>query len=82
MTKPKVGSNVASTPWIGDIDYNGFMDIIYCNMTKPDKAYTFEGLSIHRLDTRIPIQLLVPWGAYMGTSYNGTFESWLNPMNH
>jgi len=74
LAKPRVGSNVASTPWVGDLDRNGYMDIIYCNMTEPDKAYTFEGLSIHRLDTKIPIQLPVPWGSYMGSTYEGVYE--------
>ncbi len=74
IAQPMVGSNVASTPWVGDLDNDGFLDIIYCNMTTPDRVYTFDGMRIIRLKTTLPIKNDVPWGSYMGNNYNGIFD--------
>ena len=30
ITNELDGSNLSSTPWIGDLDNNGFLDILYC----------------------------------------------------
>ena len=61
-----VGSNVGSTPWVGDLDGDGLLDIVYCHMTTPDMVYTYDGFSIHRVETQIKIDGPAPWGAYMG----------------
>ncbi|MDN5200423.1 FG-GAP-like repeat-containing protein [Fulvivirgaceae bacterium BMA10] len=74
IVEPYVGSNVASTPWVGDLDGDGLLDIIYTNMTRPDRVYTYDGLRISRLKTNIPVGKGVDWGAYMGNNYNGIFE--------
>ena len=37
------GSNISSTPWIGDIDHDGLLDIIYCHGTN-----TKENIFIYR----------------------------------
>lgn len=66
-----IGSNVGATPWVGDLDDDGLLDVVYCHMTTPDKTYTYDGFSIHRLETQIKINGPAPWGAYMGTNYNG-----------
>jgi len=74
IAEPMVGSNVASTPWVGDLDDDGFLDIIYCNMTTPDRVYTFDGMRVIRLKTDLPFNNNVPWGAYMGNNYDGIFN--------
>ncbi|MEQ6118224.1 hypothetical protein [Reichenbachiella sp. MALMAid0571] len=74
IAEPMVGSNVASTPWIGDLDDDGFLDIIYCNMTTPDRVYTFDGMRVIRLKTDFPVKSNVLWGSYMGNNYNGVFN--------
>lgn len=72
--KPFVGNNISSSPWLGDLDGNGKMDIIYCHGTNERHTYTFDGLQIHRLATDIPIYRPVRWGAYMGSDYNGVYS--------
>jgi len=74
ITEPEVGSNVSSTPWVGDLDQDGLMDILYCQMTTPDKTYTYDGFRIKRIATDIPLSKPVSWGAYMGNQYNGVFN--------
>jgi outer membrane protein assembly factor BamB len=69
------GSNLASTPWIGDLDNDGMLDVVYCHGTSTKKTYSFDGLQAHRIDTGIPISgTSIRWGAYMGSRYNGVFD--------
>ena len=68
------GNNISSTPWVGDLDNNGFMDIIYVHGTNVKQTYTFDGLQVNRIDTDIPIEKNPKWGSYMGSSYNGVFD--------
>ena len=75
IVPPVVGSNVSSTPWIGDLDGNGKMDIIYCQMITPDKTYTYDGIRINRVELSVKVEKPVIWGAYMGSQYNGIFQS-------
>ena len=68
------GSNLASTPWIGDLDQNGFLDIIYCHGNNLRHTYTFDGITIHRLSTDLKMRADMKWGAYQGSSYNGIYD--------
>ncbi|WP_117883222.1 outer membrane protein assembly factor BamB family protein [Aureibaculum luteum] len=67
------GNNLSSTPWIGDLDGNGYLDIVYLHGTNVKKTYTFDGLRINRIDTKFPITGKIRWGSYMGSDYNGVF---------
>ncbi len=74
ISRPEVGSNVASTPWIGDMDNDGLTDIVYCLMTTPDRVYTYEGFKVIRLRTDFPFKSSEHWGAYMGSQGNGIYS--------
>ena len=69
------GSNISSTPWIGDMDQDGLLDIVYCHGTNTQKTYTFDGLRINRIATGIPIQSPIRWGSYMGSNYDGIYPA-------
>jgi hypothetical protein len=68
------GSNIASTPWIGDLDNDGLLDIIYCHGTNVKKTYSFRGLQVNRIATGLPLNSEIRWGAYMGNHYDGIFR--------
>jgi outer membrane protein assembly factor BamB len=71
------GANVATTPWIGDMDGDAFLDIVYCNEINPFDllSVTFkEGLKISKVKTDIPVGEPLSWGAYMGSYYDGVFR--------
>jgi outer membrane protein assembly factor BamB len=68
------GSNISSTPWIGDLDNNGFLDIVYIHGTNAKQTYTFDGLRVNRIDTKFPIYGKIRWGSYMGSNYNGVYN--------
>ncbi len=68
------GSNIASTPWIGDLDNDGLLDIVYCHGTNVKRTYSFTGLQVNRIATGLPIKSPIRWGAYMGNQYDGIFR--------
>ena len=67
--------NIFTTPWIGDLDSDGYLDIIYgqCYHTTP-YITAFLGLEIKRVSTHIKIKGEVHWGGYMGTRGDGIFQ--------
>ena len=73
FTDPLKGSNISSTPWIGDLDNDQFLDIVYCHGTNPKKSYTFDGMQVNRVATKIPVKGTIIWGSYMGSNYDGVF---------
>ncbi|MEO5603445.1 MAG: hypothetical protein ABIR06_21170 [Cyclobacteriaceae bacterium] len=71
------GANVASTPWLGDMDNDQFLDIVYCNEINPFDLFSIEykeGLKVSRLKTQIRMKETPTGGAYMGSSYDGIFR--------
>ena len=68
------GINLSSTPWIGDLDNDNLLDIIYCHTTDSTRTYTFDGFQIDRIATDIRIRSEIVWGAYMGSRYDGVFR--------
>jgi hypothetical protein len=67
--------NIFSTPWIGDLDNDGYLDIIYCQYFHHSDLLSFLGMRIKRIDTPVKINKTVKWGAYLGSNENGIFES-------
>jgi outer membrane protein assembly factor BamB len=76
------GANVACTPWLGDMDQDGLLDIIYGNEINPFDLLSVtqkKGLKITKIKTNIPVRGEVAWGAYMGSFYDGSFRSQKRP---
>ena len=66
------GTNNASTPWAGDLDRDGFLDIIHCHGTNPKLTDAFDGINVIRLaSSNISIRKPVTWGSYQGSNYDG-----------
>lgn len=74
FTEALKGSNISSTPWIGDVDGDNLLDIIFCHSTNTKKAYTFDGMQVNRVATEIPLKGEIFWGSYMGSQYDGIFH--------
>ncbi len=70
-------TNLASTPWIGDLDNDQKFDIIYTTVKYENAAYDLAkplGLFIRLYSTGIKIKRPSGWGAFMGSDYNAKFE--------
>jgi PQQ-like domain len=73
--------NWASTPWIGDLDKNGRMDIVYINSAatnKYDPESASKKLPVSSTISRIEFEqntYSVLWGSYMGNTSNNIFSN-------
>lgn len=76
------GNNISSTPWLGDLDNDGFLDIIYIHATNLRHTFTFDGMQINRIATTYKIKNPVLWGSYMGSHYNGVFPDLKSVLSH
>ena len=65
--------NIFSTPWIGDLDDDGYLDIINCQYFHTGDLLSFMGMRIKRIDTPIKIRGDRHWGAYMNSNGDGVF---------
>lgn len=74
FSRPQFGINLASTPWIGDLDNDGKFDIVYCNHTESRNVFSMQNLRVNLIKTDIEIKTPVRWGSYMGSDYNGVFR--------
>lgn len=75
LLPPLPGSNISSTPWMGDMDADGRLDIVYVHGTNDRQTYTFDGMSVMRLKTDIVLPAVPGWGGYMGNAGNGIFPA-------
>jgi hypothetical protein len=84
LIEPFKGSNISSTPWIGDMDGDRLLDVVFCHSTNARKAYTFDGVRVHRVATGVPLKSEIFWGTYMGSRHNGIFQArpLAQRMNH
>jgi hypothetical protein len=70
-------TNLASTPWVGDLDGDKKIDIIYCAVKYHDVVFDLQkplGLYTVRHKTNIDIKKTIVWGAFMGSDYNNIFK--------
>ena len=67
--------NIFSTPWIGDLDNDGYLDIIYCQYYHYADLVAFLGMRIKRIDTSVRIKKPVLWGSFLGSKGDGVFDA-------
>ena len=66
--------NIFTTPWISDLDKDGYLDIVYCQYFSPNSnILAFLGMKAKRISTHIKARKDPVWGAYMGSRGNGVF---------
>jgi outer membrane protein assembly factor BamB len=73
ITDPVIGKNVSSTPWIGDLNRDQKLDIVYvvqANMPQVDK---FRGMKVIRASSNVTLTTEPTWGAYLGNDGTGVF---------
>lgn len=66
--------NIFTTPWIGDMDDDGYLDIVHCQYFHYGDLLSFRGMRMKRIATPIKMKDDPAWGAYMGSEGNGIFR--------
>lgn len=72
------GANLGSTPLLDDLNGDGLLEIIAIHENNPTDLFSVEyktGLEIHMIATEIAIRDSLKWGAYMGSTFTGRFQS-------
>lgn len=65
--------NFFSTPWIGDLDQDGYLDIVYTHYFHPGKISRFMGMQVKRVSTPVRMDSPPRWGGYMGSKGNSIY---------
>ncbi len=66
--------NIFSTPWIGDIDGDGYLDLVHCQYFSHSDLLSFLGMRVKRIDLPIRMKNKPIWGSYMGSEGDGVFR--------
>ena len=66
--------NIYSTPWLGDLDADNYLDIVYPQYYNPDDLFQFMGMTVKRISTSITMGEMPRWGEYMGSQGKGLFS--------
>lgn len=73
---PNPGVNINSTPWIGNMDQDGILDLVSLRSIGTTFATAEDGIYIDKYSLDgISDASIVPWGAYMGTNHDGQYTS-------
>ena len=72
LTDTKQGYNLSSTPWIGDLNQDGMLNLIYA-YSKENTAFSSSFLTLCRLDLAVPLSGKIAWGGYLGTNSDGLY---------
>jgi len=67
--------NIFSTPWIGDLDNDGYLDLIYCQYFHYTDLVAFLGMRVIRIDLPVRLKKPVSWGGYLGSRGDGIFDA-------
>ncbi len=66
--------NIFTTPWIGDLDNDGFLDIIYAQYySASTNIMGFLGMRVRRISSSVKLKQPVLWGEYMGIKGKGIY---------
>jgi outer membrane protein assembly factor BamB len=74
FSEAKKLKNLSSTPWVGDMDGDGLLDVVYSVQANTAKIIEFYGMGVVRHESKQKLPKPSRWGAYMGTAGDGFFE--------
>lgn len=72
-----LATNLASTPWVGDLDNDKKIDIIYSAVKYHDIVFDLQkplGLYVGRYQSNIVAKRPIAWGAFMGSDYTNVYK--------
>lgn len=76
IVSSEAGVGLASTPWIGDMNSNGKLDLVYATRKDSINISGNLGFYLKSYDLLIDTSCTdIAWGSYMGTFYDGYYVS-------
>ncbi len=76
ITPNEAGVNIGSTPFVGDINGDNLIDILYAYRADSTNPMGWKGMYVKRLTTTYQLPSSgIAWGSYMGTNFNGQYNS-------
>lgn len=69
------GTNLASTPLIGNFNNDGKMDLFYVHNTNGGNFINTDGVTMEKHSLTLVDSVHVAWGSYMGSQNNGFYEN-------
>ncbi|MGC3944954.1 MAG: PQQ-binding-like beta-propeller repeat protein [Chryseolinea sp.] len=67
--------NIFSTPWLGDLDGNGYLDLVYQKFYSRGGLLVFLGMQVKRVELPVKMDKKPTWGQYLGADGDGTYKS-------
>jgi outer membrane protein assembly factor BamB len=68
---PPLGSPSPSSPWVGDLDRDGCLDLVVATHTPRDQS---NEAAITRFRIAAPVPERISWGGYLGTSFDSILD--------
>jgi hypothetical protein len=69
------GCNIGSTPWVGDLDNDNLLDVVFAFRRDSLNPMGWKGTFVKRLNTTFEMPIKdIAWGSYMGTGYDGHYN--------
>lgn len=75
------GANVNSTALLDNIDNDGMLDFIYLHSQEAGIGNTESGFFLKKLSLDTSDDIAIPWGGYLGTSYDGSYKNPKEPCD-
>ena len=76
FTSNESGVNIGSTPFVGDVDGDNLVDVVYAYRADSINPMGWKGMYVKRRETNYLVPNLgIAWGSYMGTNYDGQYTS-------
>ena len=67
--------NTFGSPWIGDLDDDDYLDIVYAQNYDPEDLFRVRGMRMKRISSSISMKdKNVAWGEYLGASGKGIYK--------
>ncbi|HAA00845.1 MAG TPA: hypothetical protein DEP18_04850 [Flavobacteriales bacterium] len=71
----EAGSNIGSTPWVGDLDNDDMIDLVFAFRKDSLNPMGWKGTFVKRLNTGMNMPIKdIAWGSYMGSEYDGHYN--------
>ncbi|WP_339901157.1 PQQ-binding-like beta-propeller repeat protein [uncultured Cyclobacterium sp.] len=74
LDQTKSFKNIFSTPWLGDIDADGYLDLVHCQYFSNSDILSFLGMKVKRIDLPIRIKEKPLWGSFMGSEGKAIYK--------